>query len=50
MVTKRKTRTNYRRADTGEYTTPGYAKKHPNTTVRETDNISKWKKPVKKHR
>lgn len=26
----------YRRADTGRYTTPGYAKKHPRTTVKES--------------
>ena len=26
----------YRRADTGKYTTPGYAKKHPKTTVKES--------------
>jgi hypothetical protein len=26
----------YRRADTGQYTTPGYAKRHPKTTVRES--------------
>jgi hypothetical protein len=27
---------NYRRADTGRYTTAGYAKRHPKTTVRES--------------
>jgi hypothetical protein len=26
----------YRRADTGRYTTPGYAKSHPKTTVKES--------------
>jgi hypothetical protein len=26
----------YRRADTGRYTTEKYAKKHPKTTVKET--------------
>ena len=26
----------YRRADDGRYTTPGYAKKHPKTTVKES--------------
>jgi hypothetical protein len=26
----------YRRADTGRYTTPGYAKRHPRTTVKES--------------
>jgi hypothetical protein len=26
----------YRRADTGKYTTPGYAKTHPKTTVKES--------------
>ena len=26
----------YRRADTGRYTTPGYAKTHPKTTVKES--------------
>lgn len=26
----------FRRADTGRYTTPGYAKKHPKTTVKES--------------
>ncbi len=36
-----KTKTSYRRADTGQYTTPGYAKKHPTTTVKETDKVKK---------
>ena len=26
----------YRRADTGRYTTPNYAKSHPKTTVKES--------------
>jgi hypothetical protein len=26
----------YRRADNGHYTTPGYAKRHPRTTVKES--------------
>jgi hypothetical protein len=26
----------YRRADTGRYTTPGFAKRHPKTTVKES--------------
>ena len=26
----------YRRADTGQYTTPRYAKAHPKTTVKES--------------
>jgi hypothetical protein len=30
------TASNYRRADTGRYTTAGYAKRHPKTTVRES--------------
>jgi hypothetical protein len=44
-MTKNKTRTNYRRADTGEYTTEQYAKKHPKTTVKETDQVVNKKKP-----
>jgi hypothetical protein len=44
-MTKTKTRTNYRRADTGEYTTEKYAKKHPKTTVKETDHVVSKKKP-----
>lgn len=30
------TQTDHRSAKTGEYVTPGYAKKHPATTVKET--------------
>jgi hypothetical protein len=47
MATKKKTVKKYRRADTGRYTTEDYAKKHPNTTVRETDKVTK-RKPKKK--
>lgn len=36
---KTKTSTRYRRADTGQYTTEEYAKKHPKTTVKETDKV-----------
>ena len=44
-----KTKTSYRRADTGKYTTKNYAKKHPKTTVKETDRIPSTKKtPSKK--
>jgi hypothetical protein len=35
----------YRRADTGQYTTEQYAKKHPKTTVKETDPVVNKKKP-----
>lgn len=42
-----KTKTSYRRADTGEYTTEDYAKKHPKTTVKETDKIKTSKKSPK---
>ncbi len=41
-----KTRTNYRRADTGVYVTPEYAKEHPKTTVKETDKVVPPKKPA----
>lgn len=37
----------YRDAKTGEYVTPEYAKKHPSTTVKETDKI-KTPSPKKK--
>lgn len=33
--------TRYRKADSGEYTTKGYAEKHPSTTVKETDKKKK---------
>jgi hypothetical protein len=39
--------TNYRRADTGRYTTKKYAAKHPKTTVKETDRKKKSKKNSK---
>ena len=42
---KSKTQTTYRRADTGEYTNEDYAKKHPDTTVKETDKVGKKQKP-----
>jgi hypothetical protein len=35
----------FRRADNGQYTTPGFAKKNPNITVKETDTK---KSPPKK--
>jgi hypothetical protein len=41
MAKTSKTNTNYRRADTGRYTTEDYAKKHPTTTVKETDKTTK---------
>ena len=37
----------FRDADTGHYVTEDYAKKHPKTTVKETDKIV-VKKPTKK--
>lgn len=39
MAKKTKTQTVYRRADNGHFTTEGYAKKHPNTTVKETNKV-----------
>jgi hypothetical protein len=45
---KTKIKTTYRRADTGEYTTEQYAKKHPTTTVKETDQVVSKKKPSPK--
>jgi hypothetical protein len=38
----------YRRVDNGHYVTPGYAKNHPKTTVKETDKIVVKKPPVTK--
>lgn len=35
-ASKPKPATKYRRADNGHYTTPGYAKRHPRTTVKES--------------
>jgi hypothetical protein len=40
-----KTKINYRRADNGQYTTEQYAKRHPKTTVKESDRSEKGKKP-----
>lgn len=42
-MAKTKPTTRYRRADTGRYTTKEYAKKHPKTTVKETDKVQKKK-------
>jgi len=39
-----KSKTSFRRADTGQYTTKKYAEKHPNTTVKETDKVQPKKK------
>jgi hypothetical protein len=36
MAKKKGTHTGYRDAGTGKWVTPGYAKKHPKTTVKET--------------
>ena len=47
---KDKTRTNYRDAKTGQYTTEKDAKKHPATTVKETDRILSKRKPTSKKR
>ena len=35
--------TKYRRSDNGHYTTEQYAKKHPKTTVKETDKAKRKK-------
>ncbi len=43
-MTKKKTITRHRRADTGRYTTKKYADKHPKTTVKETDKVKPRKK------
>ncbi len=45
---KTKNKTTYRRADTGVYTTEDYAKKHPDTTVKETDQVVNKPKPAPK--
>lgn len=45
---KPKTTTRYRRADTGQYTTEEYARKHPKTTVKETDKVVRIKKRRKR--
>lgn len=36
VVRRKKSPPKYRRADTGEYTTPQYARRHPMTTVKES--------------
>ncbi len=36
-MAKKSTTTHYRSAKTGQYVTKDYAKKHPATTVKETD-------------
>lgn len=41
---KPKESTRYRDAETGEYVTEDYAKKHPKTTVKEKDKITPPKK------
>jgi hypothetical protein len=41
----KKTRINYRRADTGEFTSEKYANKHPKTTIKETVRVVPSKKP-----
>jgi hypothetical protein len=43
-MTKSKTTTRYRRADTGRYITKKYAENHPKTTVKETDKVPKRKR------
>ena len=48
MPAKIKIRINYRRVDTGVYVTEEYAKKHPHSTVKETDRVPSTKKPPKK--
>lgn len=37
---KTTTKTNYRDAGNGRYVTETYAKKHPGTTVKETDKVT----------
>jgi hypothetical protein len=37
--TNQKTVTHHRSAKTGQYVSENYAKKHPNTTVKETDKV-----------
>jgi hypothetical protein len=34
-------KTNFRSAKTGEFVKPGFAKKHPSTTVKESDKKKK---------
>jgi len=45
---KNKERTNYRDAGNGQYVSPEYAKKHPATTVKETDRVPTNRKPTPK--
>ena len=40
-MAKTKTKTSYRDAGTGQYVKEDYAKKHPKTTVKETDKLKK---------
>jgi len=47
-MTKPKTRTNYRDADTGQYIPKEQAEKHPETSVKETDKLPKNKPAPKK--
>ena len=47
-MTKPKTRTNYRDADTGQYIPKEQAEKHPKTSVKETDKSSNNKPAPKK--
>jgi hypothetical protein len=41
---KPKTRTRHRSAITGRYVTEHYAKRHPKTTVKETDKVVRKRK------
>lgn len=43
-----KTQTRHRSAKTGRYVTERYAKKHPATTVKETDKVTRKRKTKKK--
>lgn len=45
-MAKQKKITHHRSADTGKYVTEEYAKRHPKTTVKETDTVKP--KPKKK--
>ncbi|HWR66409.1 MAG TPA: hypothetical protein VN364_09845 [Bellilinea sp.] len=47
-MTKPKTRTNYRDADTGQYIPKEKAEKHPETSVKETDKVPSKPKPAPK--
>ena len=46
IMVKQKKVTHHRSADTGRYVTEEYARKHPKTTVKETDKVKQ--KPKKK--